>query len=92
MKRTVIGGILMLGGLLMVCAIIIAGAIYSTQMTAWSGKSKLWFAIFGREQYGNETVQSMFLGFPFIVGIVFVFVGLIILGQELYKIHQMKQD
>ncbi|MBA2176156.1 hypothetical protein H0266_14765 [Halobacillus locisalis] len=84
MKRIVIGGFLMLGGLLITLTIILSGAIYATQITAWSGKSKLWYAIFGDKQYGNEVVQSLFLGFPFVLGIIITIIGLMILGME-YK-------
>jgi hypothetical protein len=63
MKRIVIGGFLMLGGLLTTLTIIMAAAIYVPSITQWSGKSKLWFAIFGAKQYGNEVIQSLFLGF-----------------------------
>lgn len=41
MKKTIIGGIIMLGGLLVTLAIIISGTIYATSITAWSGKLKL---------------------------------------------------
>lgn len=85
MKRTIIGGIIMLGGLLVTLAIIISGSIYATSITAWSGKSKLWHAIFGAKQYGNEVVQSLFLGFPFTVGVLLTILGLAILGYKYYK-------
>ncbi|GAE37700.1 hypothetical protein [Halalkalibacter akibai] len=85
MKRIVIGGFIMFGGLLVTLTIILAGSIYATNITAWSGKSKLWHAIFGAKQYGDEVVQSLFLGFPFIVGVLLTILGLIILGKEYYK-------
>ncbi|WP_216663347.1 hypothetical protein, partial [Bacillus haikouensis] len=62
MKRSIIGGFIMLSGLLVTLTIILSGTIYATHMTAWSGKSKLWHAIFGAKQYGDEVVQSLFLG------------------------------
>ncbi len=37
MKRTIIGGIIMLGGLLTTLTIILSGTIYATHITAWSG-------------------------------------------------------
>ncbi|MEH7178299.1 hypothetical protein [Neobacillus vireti] len=85
MNKILIGGFVMFGGLLVCLTIILSGAIYATSITAWSGKSKLWFAIFGEKQYGDEVVQSLFLGFPFIVGALFATIGLIILGYEYYK-------
>ncbi|RTR26746.1 hypothetical protein EKG37_20795 [Robertmurraya yapensis] len=87
MKRTIIGGFIMLGGLLVTLAIILSGSIYATSITAWSGKSKLWYAIFGEKQYGEEVeaIQSLFLGFPFIIGVLLTILGLTILGYEYYK-------
>ncbi|WP_406944268.1 hypothetical protein ACJA3J_12980 [Halobacillus sp. SY10] len=91
MKRIIIGGFIMLGGLLITLTIILSGAIYATQITSWSGKSKLWHAIFGDKQYGDEVVQSLFLGFPFILGVIITVLGLVILGIEYYKTIE-KQD
>ncbi|CAM4028558.1 hypothetical protein [Lederbergia lenta] len=85
MKRTVIGGFIMLGGLFTTLTIILAAAIYVPNITGWSGKSKLWFAIFGEKQYGDDVVESLFLGFPFIVGLLFVIFGLVILGIEYFN-------
>jgi hypothetical protein len=85
MKRIVIGGFIMLGGLLTTLTIIMAAAIYVPSITQWSGQSKLWFAIFGAKQYGNEVVQSLFLGFPFVIGVSLTIVGIIILGCEYFK-------
>ena len=85
MKRTAIGGFIMLAGLLTTLTIILSGSIYATHITAWSGKSKLWHAIFGAKQYGDEVVQSLFLGFPFVLGVIFTLLGLVILGNEYYK-------
>jgi len=62
-------------------SIIIAAAIYVPTITSWSG-SKLWFAIFGAKQYGNEVVQSLFLGVPFVIGLILTGIGLIILVRE----------
>jgi hypothetical protein len=83
MKKTVIGGILMLSGVLTTLSIIITAALYVPSITTWSG-SKLWYAIFGSRQYGNEAVQSLFLGVPFQIGIILAIVGLIILGREYF--------
>jgi len=71
----------MLSGVSTTLSLIIAAAIYVPSITAWSG-SKLWFAIFGAKQYGNEVVQSLFLGVPFVIGLVLTVIGLIILLKE----------
>lgn len=83
MKRTVIGGFIMLGGLFTTLTIIVVAATYIPSMTSWSG-SQLWYAIFGGKQYGNDTVQSLFLGFPFVVGLLLSILGLVILVMEYF--------
>ncbi|QOY34683.1 hypothetical protein AWH56_018415 [Anaerobacillus isosaccharinicus] len=83
MKRTVIGGFIMLGGLFTTLTIIVVAATYIPSMTRWSG-SQLWYAIFGGKQYGNDTVQSLFLGFPFVVGLLLSILGLVILVMEYF--------
>lgn len=85
MKRTIIGGFIMLGGLLTTLTIILSGTIFATHITAWSGKSKLWHAIFGEKQYEDEVVQSLFLGIPFVLAVIFTLLGLLILGIEYFK-------
>jgi hypothetical protein len=47
--------------------------------------SKLWYTIFGAKQYGDEVVQSLSLGFPFIIGIILGVIGLVILSAEYFK-------
>ncbi|OPX83335.1 MAG: hypothetical protein A4E53_04676 [Pelotomaculum sp. PtaB.Bin104] len=73
----------MLSGVLTTLSIIIAAAIYVPSIKSWSG-SKLWFAIFGARQYGNEAVQSLFLGVPFTIGLGLTIIGLIILTKEYF--------
>lgn len=85
MRRTIIGGFLFLGGLLVSLGVIISASIYATNITSWSGKSKLWFALFGAEQYDGEIVDSLFLGFPFVVGIILAVLGIAILSYEYYE-------
>ncbi|WP_419888940.1 hypothetical protein [Paenibacillus xylanexedens] len=83
MKKVLIGGILLSTGSLISLAIILAAALYVPSITAWSG-SKLWYAIFGAKQYGNEVGQSLSLGFPFIVGVILFVIGLIVLVNEYF--------
>ncbi|MEX3745434.1 hypothetical protein [Lysinibacillus xylanilyticus] len=83
MKRTVIGGFIMLGGLFTTLTIIVVAALYIPRMTSWSG-SQLWYAIFGGKQFGNEVVQSLYLGFPFVVGLLLSILGLVILVMEYF--------
>lgn len=84
MKKTIIGGIIMLSGVLTTLSMIITAAIYVPNITTWSG-SKLWYAIFGAKQYGSEVVQSLFLGVPFVLGLVLTVIGLIILVKEYFS-------
>jgi hypothetical protein len=84
-KKIIIGGILMFNGALISLAVMIAAALYVPNITAWSG-TKLWYAIFGAKQYGNEVVQSLSLGFPFVVGTILFILGLIVVVIEYFKI------
>ncbi len=74
----------MLSGIIIDMTILIAASLYIPNITSWSGSSKLWFVIFGAKQYGSEVVQSLFLGFPFIIGIMLTIIGLIILVVEYF--------
>lgn len=85
MKKTIIGGILMFNGALISLAVLVAAALYVPSITEWSG-TKLWYAIFGAKQYGNEVMQSLSLGFPFVVGTILFILGLIVLVIEYFKI------
>lgn len=84
MKKTFIGGILMFTGALISLAILITAALYVPQITAWRG-SKLWYAIFGAEQLGNEVTQGLSLGFPFVLGVILFMLGLVVLILEYFK-------
>lgn len=86
MKRTVIGGFIMIGGLFTTITIIVMAMMYMPSITSWTG-SKLWYAIFGAKQYGfgNEAVQSLFLGFPFVIGLLLTILGLVILAKEYFN-------
>lgn len=83
MKKTIIGSVMTLSGVLIVVGIIISAALFAPSITSWSG-SKLWFAIFGAPQYGSDVVQSLFLGVPFIAGLVLAGAGMIILLIEYF--------
>lgn len=84
MKKTMIGLGLMLSGVIITMSIIIASAICLPSITEWSG-SKLWYAIFGANLYGNEVNQSLLLGAPFVIGVILSVIGLVILAIEYFK-------
>ncbi|NLB51361.1 MAG: hypothetical protein GX808_00255 [Syntrophomonadaceae bacterium] len=84
MRKVIIGSVITLSGLIITMSIIMAAAFYAPHITSWSG-SKLWFAIFGAERYGSEVIQSLFLGTPFIIGIILLSMGLVILVREYFR-------
>jgi len=86
MKRTVIGGFIMIGGIFTTLTIILMAMMYMPSMTSWTG-SQLWYAIFGEKRqygFGSAAVQSLFLGFPFVVGLLLTILGLVILAKEYF--------
>lgn len=85
MKKTIIGSVIMLSGVIIDMTLLLVASLYIPNITAWSGSSKLWFAIFGEKQYGNEVVQSLFLRLPFMIGIILTIIGLIILAIEYFN-------
>ena len=78
MKRAVIGGFIMMGGLFTTLTIMLVATTYFPSMNSWTG-SKLWFVIFG-EKMG----AGLSLGFPFVVGLLFTILGLVILVMEYF--------
>jgi hypothetical protein len=83
MKKTIIGSVFMLSGVIITMSIIIAGVIYIPNVTEWSG-SKLWYVIFGSEQSVMNGAKSLSLGIPFVTGIVITTIGLVILVNEFF--------
>ena len=73
-KKTIIGSVFMLSGVIIDMSIIIAAVFYAKTISSWSG-SRLWYAIF----------ESMFLGTPFIIGTTLTIIGLIILVKEYFN-------
>ncbi|MER2261273.1 MAG: hypothetical protein ABS934_04610 [Psychrobacillus sp.] len=76
MKRTVIGGFIMMGGLFTTLTIILVAMMHFPSINSWTG-SKLWFVIFGND-------AGLSLGFPFLVGLLFTILGLAILVMEYF--------
>ena len=74
MKRTVIGGFIMMGGLFTTLTIMLVATTHFPSINSWTG-SKLWFVIFG---------NGLSLGFPFVVGLLFTILGLAILVMEYF--------
>lgn len=85
MKKAIIGSTLLLTGVLITMGIILTAGLYVPYITSWSGNSKLWFAILGAKQYGSDVVQSLFLGGPFVIGVILSIIGFIILALEYFN-------
>lgn len=83
MKRTIIGSVLLISGLLITLSLIITATVYVPKITEWRG-SKLWFAIFGASDLGS-TAQSLTVGVPFMIGLLLFIVGLLILIIEYFN-------
>lgn len=83
MKKVVIGGIFLFVGTLITLPILIAAALYIPNIYTWRG-SKLWFAIFGSSEMGSSA-DSLFLGIPFVVGMMLFAFGLVVLLIEYFK-------
>jgi len=82
MKRTVIGTVFMFIGLFICLTIIVLAIIQLPHIDTWRGQ-KLWFTIFGATDLGNS--QSLFLGIPFVAGVILFLCGLLMLSIEYFN-------
>jgi hypothetical protein len=83
-KKTVIGAVILIAGVLQTMGIIISGVVYLPHLTTWltSYPSKLLFLILaGRSQF-NDGADGLGLSIFFILGIIMTFLGLTILIYE----------
>lgn len=80
MKKTVIGTVFMLSGLITVVSLIITAALYAPKLTEWRGP-KLWFAIFG----ASDLNQGLFIGVPFVIGLMIFIIGAVMLLVEYFN-------
>jgi len=87
MKKVIVGATLALCGTLIDCVIIISASIYCSTLNSWVG-SKLWYAVFGANHYGNETNLSLNLGVPFVLGTVLLLCGIVLLTIEYFNKKQ----
>ena len=87
MKKTVIGIAMLISGIILNSFLILSAMQYLPHMTAWSSSypSKLFFLIFAGQSRFNDGVDGLGLGIPFVLGVVFVILGLIILAIEYLK-------
>lgn len=84
MNKYIIGAVLSICGILLLSAILISGAIFSTTMDSWSGSSKFWYAILGKS-IPDEGMNSMGLSFLFYFSIALFLVGVTCLLWEQIK-------
>lgn len=84
MKRTVIGTVILLAGVLQTMGIIISGVIYLPHLTALytSYPSKLLFVILAGKSQFDDGADGLGLSIFFILGIIMMIFGLIILIYE----------
>ncbi|WP_374017452.1 hypothetical protein ABU162_25390 [Paenibacillus thiaminolyticus] len=82
MKKLLIGSVILFNGTMICLTLIILAALYSSSIDTWRG-TKFWFAIFGATDISNA--QSLFLGVPFVIGLMLFFFGLLVLIIEYFK-------
>jgi hypothetical protein len=87
MKRTIIGSIFLLTGMLNLIGTIISGSIYSSMLKTWdtSYGTKLWFSIFCGASKFNDGMDGLGLNVFFIFGILLIILGLVILLKEYFN-------
>jgi hypothetical protein len=76
MKKTITGSVFMLSGVILFIGIIITGAINFPSVTQWEGNlsARLWVSI-----------TNLSLRIPFILGVIFVIIGLVMLIVEYFN-------
>jgi len=86
MKRTLIGAVLLIAGVLQNIGIIISATISIPHFSSWSTTypSRLWFLIFAGKSKYQSGADGLSLGILFIFGIIMIVSGLLILLIE-YK-------
>ena len=87
MKRTIIGTVLLLSGIIVVMFIILIASLALPYLTAWSNTapSKLFFLIFAGKSQFSDGADGLGLGLLFVFGTVLIILGLIILALEYLK-------
>jgi glucose-6-phosphate-specific signal transduction histidine kinase len=88
MKKTIIGSVFMITGMIITLSLIITASLYVPTITEWRG-TKLWFVIFGSKCMGSS-VQSLCCGTPFVIGMILFITGFIILVVEYFNKENSK--
>ena len=87
MKKTVIGAIIFLAGVVQTIGVFLCGILYLPHVTAWNTAypSKLFFLIMSGNSQFSDGADGLGLGIFFVFGIAMVLFGLGILICELAK-------
>ena len=87
MKKVWIGMCLFIMGVVETIAIILSASILLPGVTAWDTAypSKLFFLIFAGRSEFNDGADGLGLGLFFVLGMIFMAVGLVILGVEYFR-------
>ncbi len=87
MKRAFIGSSLLFIGTLETVGIMLCAVLYLPHVTAWytTYPSKMLFLIFAGKSSLNDGTDGLGLGIFFVVGILFMLLGLVMLGAEYFR-------
>lgn len=85
MKKTIIGSVLLIAGVVQNIGIILSAALTMPYFTEWSTAypSRLWFLIFAGKSKFNDGAEGLGLGILFVLSIILMSIGLTILICEL---------
>lgn len=87
MKKTIIGAVMLIAGVLQTIGIIISGVIYLPHQSGWSTaySSKLWFLIMAGKSKFSSGAGGLGLGTLLFFGIIMILIGFYILISEYIK-------
>ena len=87
MKKTIIGTVLLLSGIIVDMFLILTASLALPHVMAWSTSypSKLFFLIFAGKSQSTDGADGLGLGLFFVFGIILIILGLIILAIEYLK-------
>lgn len=89
MKNLIIASVLLLSGSILTSAVLIAASVYTVTLDGWGGNSKIKSILFGGPYVQSE---NLMLGFPFVVGIILMSLGLFIVGIQWYLDWNQEAD
>lgn len=79
MKNLIFGSVLLVSGTTLTSSILIAASVYTVTLDGWGGDSKIKSILFGGPYVQSE---NLMLGFPFVVGIILMSLGLLIVSIQ----------